>query len=129
MDDATVASWVLLALGATGRNGCVPLDRVIGSADAINHAVLLHSELELAVQILEGRGLVSASSTTLRLTDAGRSELKLADSRFWHETWTKLRKRRDRLGIVERSDWRIEPAEFNAAVEMYLAQMAPKRKR
>lgn len=128
MDDATVASWVLLALGSTAREGDVPLDRVIGAADAINHAVLLHGELELAVQILEANGLISASGTTLRLTEAGRSELKLAESRYWHETWTKLRNRFERHGTVDRSDWRIEPAKFNAAVETYVARMAPKRK-
>jgi hypothetical protein len=129
MDDATVAAWVLLAMSATARSGDAPLDRVLAAADMINHAVLTRSELDLAVQILEGSGLVTAQGTTLRLTDAGRSELKISDSTSWHEALTKLRNRLEMLGITERSDWRIRTAEFNAAVESYLAGMVPKRKR
>lgn len=65
-------------------------------------------------------GLVSASSTTLRLTEAGESELDLAESRYWHDSWTKLRNRLERLGTFDRSGWTIEPAQFNAAVGTYL---------
>lgn len=128
MDDATVASWVLLAVGAMNGTNAL-LDRVIAAADSINHAVLLHGELELAVQILEGSGLVSASGSTLRLTDAGRSELKLAESRYWDESWIKLRNRIEGLGITSRSSWHIDPAHFTAAVDAYLGRRSPKRKR
>ncbi len=60
MDDATVAGVGPPSGECDARSGDVPLDRVVAAADMINHAVLTRSELDLAVQILEGSGLVAA---------------------------------------------------------------------
>lgn len=120
MDDGTVASWVLLSVGSISQTEEVALGDVIATADAINHAVLLHSEMELAVQILEGVGLVAARGSALRLSESGRAELQRAESRSWHAMWTQLRNRLERLGVSERSPWQVPSAEFDAAVETYL---------
>ena len=97
-----------------------PLDGVIAAADAINHAVLRHDELELAVQLLEGAGLVSIEGDVLRLTEAGRSELREAQGASWLDGWARLRTRLLEIGLGERSDRRLDPAAFRAAVDRHL---------
>ena len=62
--------WLLAAIGVYGRP--CSLTEVIASADWINHAILLESEVETALGRLVGAGLVRVlDEWRLELTDEG----------------------------------------------------------
>ena len=67
MTDAETFSWILLSVheqGSTRR-------QISEMADAINHAIPTHSEMETSLRWLQERGFVREDGSRFVLTDTG----------------------------------------------------------
>ena len=86
--DASTIAWIFLAIGPDGGR----LPGIIAAADAINHAVPMESELQLAFRHLARHGLVVRRGRRFVTTDAGRAMLERAHrgARFVMESWREL---------------------------------------
>jgi hypothetical protein len=78
--------WVLQAvIAASSQASPSPLDTLIATADAINHAVLTREELNGALGRLSRAGYIAASAAgAVELTPAG---LALVRAAAWPRTW------------------------------------------
>jgi len=77
-DSATTWTWAdawLLAATADSRRGC-SLSELIGTADAINHAIPTRDELATSLGSLRSAGLVELMEGRFRTTAKGKSVKK-----------------------------------------------------
>src|SRR6266852_807282 len=71
MTDAQTFSWILLSVSEQGSTR----RQISEMADAINHAVPTHEELETSLDWLRGRDLVREDGGRFALTSAGATLL------------------------------------------------------
>ncbi len=71
MTDAQTFSWILLSVYEQGST----LRQISETADAINHAVPTHREMETSLRWLQERGLVREDCGRFVLTDTGTAFL------------------------------------------------------
>src|SRR5215210_1519515 len=69
-------AWLLLAIGYSNEKGASSLARVIGAADAIQHAVLTREEVDGGLFRLGTAGYVTVRGEKVRLTQQGRAILE-----------------------------------------------------
>jgi len=86
-------AWLLLAIGYSSEKGASSLARVIGAADAIQHAVLTWEEVDGGLFRLGKAGYVTVRGEKVGLTQQGRAILE----RLREKT---VLKRQDELSIV-----------------------------
>ena len=67
MTDADIFSWILLCLSAEGSTR----RQISEMADAINHAIPTHQEMETSLRWLQETGLVREDGCRFALTEAG----------------------------------------------------------
>jgi hypothetical protein len=129
-------AWLLLAIAVAGKGKTARLSEVIGTADAINHAIMTHAELDLGVERLQATHLVEAGVAGLAVTEEGGRLVEQAD-----------RQARDRVSqmialtvLLEASDGATPPpsecrgvfvsrAEYDAAVDQHHVWAATRRRR
>ena len=61
-------AWLMLAVHMAAKNGSTSLAGVIGSADAIQHAIITKAELDGGVERLKQAGLLELKSASFVLT-------------------------------------------------------------
>jgi hypothetical protein len=71
MSAETTNSWIFLAVAMASSESPATLDGVIGVADAINHAVPTHKELQNAFGWLSKQDLILKKGKNYRLTEKG----------------------------------------------------------
>lgn len=71
MTDAQTFSWILLCVT---EQGCTRR-QISEMADAINHAIPTHQELQSSLRWLQERGLVREDGSRFALTDTGAALL------------------------------------------------------
>jgi len=69
-------AWLFLAIGYSNDKGASSLARVIGAADAIQHAVLTWEEVDGGLFRLGMAGYVSVRDEKVNLTEQGRAILE-----------------------------------------------------
>lgn len=110
-------AWFLTAVGINGRRP-KSLDRVIATADALNHSILTHAEVQQAVRRLNGGGLLQVEPDgRFAVTAQGRDLVAKRRGSFFEQTGSVLRLLED-LPISE-TDWSIEPSAVQTAFETY----------
>jgi hypothetical protein len=72
-------AWVLLAAGMAAPSGPAPLTRLVGAADAAQHAVPTPEELNGALGRLGRAGYLQVAPEGIALTAAGRALLAAAE--------------------------------------------------
>ena len=77
MTEANTIAWIFLAISFLDKS---PVTRaeIFHSADAINHAVPLESEFQLAIRFLTQHELIKKNGQFFAITDAGRAILEPA---------------------------------------------------
>lgn len=93
-NEKEVYSWIFLAIGLGDRKSPASLDEVIGFADAINHAIPSHKELQNSFGWLLKQNLILKEGKKYRVADKGIILLDKADatSNFLLEQWKYLEK-------------------------------------
>jgi hypothetical protein len=110
-------AWFLTAVGLNGRRP-QSLDQIIGTADALNHAILTHAELQQAVRRLSGAALLELEPDgRFTLTAEGRALFGRRTGSFFRQTRSVL----GLLGDVAHVEtaWTIDPADVHKAYETY----------
>ena len=78
--ESTTIAWILLAISFWNKDS-VTREEIIHSADAINHAVPLESELEVvAIQFLVLQGLILEQDRSFSISDSAREMIESAHS-------------------------------------------------
>lgn len=75
--EANTIAWIFLAISFWDKNP-VTRSEILHSADAINHAVPLESEFQLAIRFLTQHELVKKNGKFFVVTDSGRAILEPA---------------------------------------------------
>jgi hypothetical protein len=86
-------AWLFLAVGYSSEKGASSLARVIGAADAIQHAVLTWEEVDGGLFRLGKAGYVAVRDGKVGLTDQGRTILEALREKT-------VLKRQDELSIA-----------------------------
>lgn len=81
MDEDYKNAWIFLSAGMGGDRSPVTFRSILGGADAINHAVPTHQELQTAFKWLTTHGLMKKVGKGFAITDDGSSLLAEASSR------------------------------------------------
>ena len=77
--ESTTIAWILLAISFWNKDS-VTREEIIHSADAINHAVPLESELEVAIRFLVLQGLILEQDRSFSISDSAREMIESAHS-------------------------------------------------
>jgi hypothetical protein len=87
-------TWLLLSVHDSRKwrlwTRWVSLRAIVGTADAINHAIPTEEEFDGAARRLSAADLLAVDGDRLSLTPSGRKLMREARARFWHEEWGKL---------------------------------------
>jgi hypothetical protein len=110
-------AWVLAAIMMVDDEDGSPLADVVAAADAVNHAILLGSELEPAVRRLLGAGLIGTQQRRFFLTDAGRA-MKAAKRGGLLGQVGYLLRALQRLPVSEH-EWQLLPGELRQAADSW----------
>ena len=108
-------AWVLSAIMITDKDGGSTLTEVVAAADAINHAILMDSEVEPAVRRLLGAGLISTLPGRFLLTDTGRAMAAAKRGGMLSQVDSLLRMLQ-RLPATEQ-EWSLQPGELRRAAD------------
>jgi len=113
-------AWVFAAIrtASTGSGNSASLAEMVAAADAINHAILLDSEVQNAVQCLLGAGLICIDGRRrFRLTGSGEDIGARHRGGLIGQVSVVL----SALQRVERRSvsWSLQPDEMNAAIAEY----------
>jgi hypothetical protein len=89
--EANTVAWIFLAISFWDKRHVTRVE-ILHSADAINHAVPLESELQLAIRVLTKQGLVNKNGRFFEVADSGRVMLDSAHSGAVNvfDAWKKL---------------------------------------
>jgi hypothetical protein len=120
MNHATTNAWILLALDMVGRAAPASLDKIIGAADTLNHAIPLHTELQTAIGWLMQQGLIIRHGRDYGLTQLGNDLLADVKSRTTNpfDGWDILKERFASVELpAELAD--ISEAELQQAYDTY----------
>ena len=116
-------AWIFLSIGDAEREGPATLDRIIGAADANNHAIPNVGEFEQAVGQLLGAGLITAAPERYSLTLQGQELYRMINSeerghitRFV-DTAKEWRDRAPSEAAAVR--WSVDPTHFDQAYQQY----------
>lgn len=71
MPAETINSWIFLAVAVASSESPATLDKIIGVADAINHAIPTHKELQNAFGWMSKQNLILKEDKKYRLTNKG----------------------------------------------------------
>jgi len=116
-------AWIFVSIGDASAEGRASLDKVIGAADANNHAIPAIGEFELAVGQLLGARLITATPDAYSLTPDGRHLFGTINSatrdRFarWMETARNWQSRPPSEAAPV--SWSVDPAKFKEAYQQY----------
>lgn len=122
---ADAQAWIFLSIGdAGGVGGYMDLDKVIGAADANNHAVPTVAELRQAVRLLTGAGLVERDGDMLRLTRLGEGAYRQANvDRVGHITrlfnLSKVWETVPPPQVAQQDDWLLSDEGYLSAWKVY----------
>jgi len=110
MSPANCHAWILLSVPEDPAT----LDRVIGIADAVNHAIPTHQELQDSLGFLRASGMIVKNEHCYHLADAGRTLLANVrnlptDSIF--DIWNRLESELSRIELAS-----YEPDNLPASV-------------
>ena len=95
MNQAAKNAWILLAINGFSGFKYVPLEKIIGAADAINHDIPSCEVLESAIGWLVENGLVEKIDIGFRLTRNGHdlmTEINSKTNKIF-EAWNLLEQR------------------------------------
>lgn len=123
VDDKTTAAWVLLSVASVDRERPAELWEVIGAADAINHALLMDSEIELGVNCLASAGLLDATDSSLALTPEGRALVERCSSRDSHAMWRRITDALPHTVLDGPLTWTLDPQESKRANSRYRSEI------
>jgi hypothetical protein len=127
MDHATTNSWILLAIDMVAQTAPASLDKIIGAADALNHAIPLHTELQTAIGWLIQESLVTQQGKDYGLTSRGKDLMADIKSRTTKpfDGWDLLKQRfatakiPNELADISEVEWRhAYDKYYNRALEM-----------
>jgi len=118
MSPANCHAWILLSAPEQPSG----LDQVIGMADAINHAIPTHQELQDSLGFLQAVKLIAKAGRTFQLTESGGSLLEQArtlpnDSVF--DIWNRLETELSRIQSVSYEPDDISESEVTEAFNAY----------
>jgi hypothetical protein len=68
----------------------IKLRRIIGTADAINHAIPTETEVDGAVRRLSSAGLLGVRGDRMALTAEGRRLIRSVRGKTWRDQWDPL---------------------------------------
>jgi hypothetical protein len=117
-------AWLLAAVDWSGGGD---LAKIIGAADAINHAIPTDEEIDHAIQFLGAAGLVRYSDASLQLTDEGRRICRRTESKDIFATLDRLHALLKNLPEVDQAaDAKsvLDRSTYLSALERYEAHMA-----
>jgi hypothetical protein len=111
-------SWVLMGLAETP----LPLVRVIGAMDALNHAIPTHEELDGGLRRLMAAGLATVEGDRPVLTAAGAEFVTRAagGTKVWTTAWRRVEAALAGLPLPQTMpDWRLDGATYQEALSGY----------
>lgn len=113
-------AWIFLSVAMASKTKPVPLDRVIGNADAINHSIPARQEIESGANRLASAGVLLVSGLTFELTEKGRAVYRRARRGYALETWRRVHEELESLEVdVDEADWRLSDDDFRRSFAMY----------
>lgn len=110
-------AWVLAAIMMVDKDDGSPLTDVAAAADAVNHAILMESELEPAVRKLLGAGLIGTRERRFFLTVTGRA-MQAAKRGGLFGLVGHLLRALQRLPVAEQP-WTLRPGELRQAADCW----------
>lgn len=92
MSDVDTIVWIFLAVWFWDKSPVTRLE-ISHSADAINHAVPLENELDLAIEFLTAHSLIEQNGDLYSLTEPGKQMIELAHQNAGNifDTWAALK--------------------------------------
>ncbi|WJI17442.1 hypothetical protein MWN52_09460 [Pseudoxanthomonas winnipegensis] len=92
MKEVDTISWIFLAIWFLDKSTVTRLE-ISHSADAINHAMQLESELDLAIDFLAAHGLIEQNGDRYSLTKPGKQMIAAANQNSGNifDTWATLK--------------------------------------
>jgi hypothetical protein len=117
-------AWLLAAVDWSGGGD---LAKIIGAADAIDHAIPTDEEMEHAIRFLDGAGLVRFSDDSLHLTEEGSRLCRRTESKDIFATLDRLHAFLKNLPQVDRADDAksvMDRSIYLGALERYRKHMA-----
>jgi hypothetical protein len=116
-------AWIFVSIGDAAREGPATLDKVIGAADANNHAIPNVAEFEQAVGQLLGAGLITTTPYGYSLTADGRDLFGTINSskRDRFARWIETAKTWQARAPSEAApvSWTVDPGTFKEAFRRY----------
>ncbi len=85
MTDTQVFAWIFFSI----QEELSSLQQIIGNADAINHAIPSHRELQMSLGWLQRQGLIQRKKKQYCLTKPGLVISKKVSSKSKFKTWDK----------------------------------------
>jgi hypothetical protein len=120
--------WILLAVAYAGKHGSVTLDRIIGTADSINHAIPTQKEIEGAINRLSHAELISIKGHTFAVTEPGNKLLIKASqtAKSIYDEWKIIEQLLKTISVpqVSNPDWELSESDFQVAYERYRRAIA-----
>jgi hypothetical protein len=108
-------AWIFLSVGELPSG----LDQVIGTADAINHAIPTHKELQESLGWLMENELIDKAGKKYCLTEAGKAIRDTNSRRTWMATWDAVAKKLERLSTRPAVNDSIALADARSAYKTY----------
>jgi hypothetical protein len=117
MTDSQTYAWILLSVPESGGK----LQDLIAMADAINHAIPTHNELQRSLGWLKNQGLVVKKGRNILLTDRGVELLSRARSghQTMMQTWERVTAELASLAGQEAPPDDVTVTEEKAAYDAY----------
>lgn len=115
--------WLLLSVhhSRSVRRRWIPLRAIIGTADAINHAIPTEEEFDGAARRLSAAGLLTVDGDRMCLTPRGRQLMEEVKAKFWHDEWDRLVKSLAEMPTPDaKAGQGLAPGALDHAVTSYL---------
>ena len=118
-------TWLLLSVHDSRKwrlwTRWVSLRAIVGTADAINHAIPTEDEFDGAARRLSAAGLLAVDGDRLSLTPSGRKLMRDVRAKSWHDEWGKLVKVLETKPMPDADLGQgFPPGAFDHAVASYL---------
>ena len=121
--------WILLSVAVAAGDGAAPLEEIVGTADAINHAVPTGDELTSLISALIRNDLILVENPRYSLTSKGHEICNLAGAAQGTPWMVQLREIASQLApdIVMQLQVRFNPdrlgiEEADSAIRAYLSR-------
>jgi hypothetical protein len=119
MTESTTLAWILYSISDGGST----LRAIIGMADAINHSIPTHKELQTSLGWLQARGLVIKEGELFARTKAGSQLFSRCKGSNVHEAWDMVSEQLETMIGVPAAPEKITIEETTSAYNAYREEM------